>query len=209
MFVMSWPVPTWFNCPIDWSPISTCSFGLRMEDESVLQRLLALGYHSFKIVRQSPHSGMTLGRKNSRSHQIILGCYTCKFGRNLISVWLDCLSGAALGQHSIWHVICRVTGPLIHPDGLRDFICHNWGGLWPPGVGFMVPRRWLKVLVASSGIPPQMCWQVRQWGEMNWRHLDNQAKVGRKIGLCQCVDFWWHFHACVKSWTVMTLQGSS
>ena len=128
MFVMSWPVPTWFNCPIDWSPISTCSFRLRMEDESVLQRLLALGYHSFKIVRQSPHSGMTLGRKDSRSHQIILGCYTCKFGRNLISVWLDCLRGAALGQHSIWHVpwFIPMVYVILHVTIEEDFGPRVW-----------------------------------------------------------------------------------
>ncbi len=78
MFAMSWPVPSRFNCPIDWSPILTCSFVLRMEDETVLQRLLTLGYHSFKIVRQSPHSGMTLGRKDSKSYEIIEGGHACK-----------------------------------------------------------------------------------------------------------------------------------
>lgn len=37
-----------------------------MEDKTVLQRLLALGYQSFKIVRQSPHSGVILAAETKR-----------------------------------------------------------------------------------------------------------------------------------------------
>ena len=33
-----------------------------MEDETVLMRLAALGYQSFKIVRQSPHGFVNLGQ---------------------------------------------------------------------------------------------------------------------------------------------------
>ena len=35
---------------------------LRIEDETVLMRLAALGYQSFKIVRQSPHGFLNLGQ---------------------------------------------------------------------------------------------------------------------------------------------------